>query len=72
MDQAQSFVKGLYEDDWKILNSTPSIFELELSNYIQDIQNKEFMNTSHAIIGQEFDKVGTFIGKNLKYDKKVK
>lgn len=63
-NQAILFSQELNQSGWKIINNTPSIYHKEPYG---DLHQAYFMSTSHEVIGQEFDKVATFIGDNLKY-----
>lgn len=62
--QARLFSQELNQSGWKIINNTPSRYNKESYG---DLHQAYFMSTSHEVIGQEFDKVATFIGDNLKY-----
>jgi len=63
-DSVREYSLNLYNNDWKIINFTKSQFnELTYDEY----QNPLFDN-SHAVIGQEYDKVVIFIDEHFYYD----
>lgn len=64
---AVTFAKNLKQNNWTLINLTPAV-------YSNKKKSEPYFNfkgisdyTSHEAIGQEFDKVATFIGPNFKY-----
>jgi Ni2+-binding GTPase involved in maturation of urease and hydrogenase len=62
--EAASYLKILENNDWKIINYTPSLYNTDpYEQYtINDADN------AHMVIGQEFDKVAAVIDKYFCYD----
>lgn len=62
-EEAIRYSKVLTEENWKLINMTPSLYNPE---YI-DVFRDDVIDNSHQVVGQEFDKVAVFIGKNFEY-----
>lgn len=62
---AKNYRKLLEHNDWEVLCLTPSQYNSEHHRKYKD----EHHQTSHEVIGQEFDKVVLIIDENFKYNK---
>lgn len=60
---AMCFAASLKRNDCEVINLTPSTFNREIYSDFESITS----DVSHSVIGQEFDKVATFIGDNFYY-----
>ncbi len=60
-----SYAKHLTNKGWQVISPTTSLYTPE---YYSDIEQQRNTQNSHHVIGQEFDKVVTFIGPNFHYD----
>ncbi|MDJ0626233.1 MAG: DUF2075 domain-containing protein [Candidatus Caenarcaniphilales bacterium] len=67
-DSSSKFLESLDSNDWKVLRFTPSQYDTETHNHYSDPSNE----TSHKIIGQEFDGVAVVVDKHFSYDSKGK
>ncbi|MBC6362072.1 DNA/RNA helicase domain-containing protein [Lactobacillus apis] len=62
-ESAVSMAKNLKQNNWTLINLTTSKYSSESYDVFTTISDY----TSHKVIGQEFDKVATFIGPNFEY-----
>lgn len=64
---ARSFGTRLERGGWKVISLTTSLYNEE---YIDQLEYSDL--NSHKVIGQEFDRVAVFMGKNFYYDENGK
>lgn len=60
----KNYIQLISNEGWEVLRLTPSQYNNEYHESYSDIYNK----TSHAVIGQEFDKVAVVIDEHFTYD----
>ena len=67
--QARNYAEAIKKNNWTILNLTPSRYPTkdEIYRTFEDISDY----TAHQVMGQEFDKVATFIGPNFCYNEQT-
>ena len=63
-NKAKQFASQLIEKNWTVINLTPGYNQEEYYKDFEEISEY----SSHNVIGQEFDKVATFIGSNFHYN----
>ena len=66
-NKAKQFASQLIEKNWTVINLTPGYNQEEYYKDFEEISEY----SSHDVIGQEFDKVATFIGSNFKYNQQT-